>query len=887
MSRWARLFSRRKRMMEDLDEDIRDYLERETQDNIERGMLPEEARYAVLRKFGNVARVKEETWEVWSFVRLEQLWQDIRYGARQLRRNPGFTAVAVLTLALGIGANTAIFSVIEAVLLRPLPYRDPGQLALLADPQDRVDGAFLYKDLINWRSETRTFADVAVYYKNTGFSRVTLTAGDEAESVQGAFVSANLFRLMGVSPLLGRTFTAEEDARSEHVVILSHGLWLRRFGGSHDVIGKTLEINGVSSEIIGVMPESFQFPAPDQQFWAPITTNPGWNDRALTTNIDPRHAGSFYARWQAVARLKPRVSVPQAQAEMTAIFRRTEQADPDRNRGIGIQIVPLGVNLSGNTRRGLTVLFFAVLFVLLIACSNVANLALERGAGRDREMAVRTALGAERRRLIRQLVTESTLIAGFSGFLGLVLAAAGVHALVALAPPDIPRLHEAGLDTGVLAFTLGISLFAAIVFGLVPALKASRVDIGESLKSAGRTLSGATGSLRMQGLLVVTEFALALILLAGAGLLVRSFLAVEAIDPGFEPQHVLTMRVTWPSGTPDFVRAGQYAQVLNRVRSLPGVESAGGISDLFEMGPPKILGLRSVEGRAPEPREQWTPLIWKSVSGDCFQALGAPLLRGRYFSAADGPDSSLVAIIDQGAARRYWPGEDPIGKRFKGQDPRGHNDDWLTVIGVVRDMRRSGRERQPTPHVFEWYQQSGDVPPFLVLHTTGDPRALADSLHSAVRAISETAVLSPVTTLEQQLSDQLSPRRFQTWLLGLFSLLALVLATVGIYGVLHYSVARRTHEIGTRMALGAQKREVLTMVVGRGLKLALIGVAVGTAGALALTRFLASLLYGVKPTDPVTFIAVSLILVGVAFAACYVPARRAATIDPMVALRYE
>jgi predicted permease len=880
----------RNRVERELSDELRFHLEKLTQEKAAQGITTDQARYAALRELGGIEQIKEECRDMRRVNFVQDLLKDLSFGLRQLRRKPSFAGIVILTLALGIGANAAIFSVIEAVLLRPLPYRNPGRLALLTDPQDPIDGAFLYKDLEAWKSESQTFKDLAVYYRDTGYARVTLTAAAEPESVQGAFVSANLFRLMGVPPLLGRAFTPEEEARREHVVVLSHGLWLRRFGASRDVIGKTLQINGMDSQIIGVMPESFQFPARDQQFWAPITTNPYWNDPALTTNIDPRHTRNFYARWQAVARLKQGVSLQQAQAEMTAIFTRTERTDPDKNRGIGIRVTPLRVNLSGHTRRALAVLFCAVFFVLLIACSNVANLVLERGAGRDREMAVRTALGANRRRLIRQLFTESLIMAGFSGFLGLLFAAVGVRALAAVGPPDIPRLNEAGLDVGVLVFTLGISLVAAVLFGLAPAMKISQNDPNESLKSAGRAASGSAGLRRARGLLIVTEVALAIVLLTGAGLLLRSFLAVEAVDPGFQPEHVLTMRVTWPAGTPDVNRAGLYKQLLQRVASLPGVRAAGGISDLFEMGAPQILGLRSIEGRAPEPRDQWTPLIWTSVSGECFQALGAPLLRGRYFSDEDRSDSPLVAIIDQGTAHRYWPGEDPVGKRFKGQDPRGPNDDWLTVIGVVGNMRRSGLERQPTPHVFEWYKQSGgvpDTPPYLVVRTVGNPQALASSLHRVVSAVSQTAILSPVTTMEQQLSDQLSPRRFQAWLLGLFSFLALVLASVGIYGVLHYSVGRRTHEIGIRMALGAQKRDVLGMVVGQGLKLALVGLVAGTACACALTRFLASLLYGVRPIDPVTFISVSLLLTGVALVACYIPARRATKVDPVVALKYE
>jgi len=819
---------------------------------------------------------------------MNTLFQDVRYGLRMLAKNPGFSVVAVATLALGIGANTAIFSIIEAVLLRPLPYQDPSRLVLLADPQDHDGGGFLYKDLEECKLQDRSFKDMALYYRDSGFSRITLSGPGEPEQVQGAFVSAAFFSVMGVSPLLGRVFTADEEARRERVVVLSYGLWLRRFGASRSVVGKRLQVDGISSEILGVMPETFQFPARDQQFWAPITTNPFWGAPALTTEIDPRHARLFYARWQAVARLKAGVDLRQAQSELSTIFKRLDRTDPDLNRGLGIEVVPLRVNLSGNTRLAMVVLFSAVFFVLLIACSNVANLFLVRGAARDREIAVRAALGAGRVRLLAQLLTESALLAFLAGGLGLFVAVWGTRLLVALGPPEIPRLEQARLDAGVLAFTAAVSLLSAIFFGLAPAWKMSRGNPQESLKSPGGGALRPIDLMRTRGLLTVTEFALAVVLLTGAGLLVRSFLAVQAVDPGFNPQAVLVLGVTLPGAT-STETAVFYDRALENVRTLPGIRAAGAVSGLFEFWRINNLGLRAIEGREPEPKDRWTPLVWTTVRGDFFQALGTPLLLGRYFSAQDGPQSPLVAIIDDSMARRYWPGENPLGKRFKGQDPRGHNDDWLTVIGVVHNMRRAGLEKNPVPHIYEWYAQSGEGgrTSDIVVRTTGDKRATEAALRTEVRALSQTAILSPVTTMEQQLSEQLAPRRFETGLLGLFSCIAVLLASVGIYGVLHYSVARRTHEIGVRMALGARPHDVLKLVVGEGAKMALTGIALGTAAALALTKLMASLLFGVTPTDPLTFVAVSALLAAVALLASYVPARRATKVDPMVALRYE
>jgi putative ABC transport system permease protein len=820
---------------------------------------------------------------------MSTLIQDVKYGLRMLSRNPGFTTVAVLTLALGIGATTAIFSVIEAVLLRPLPYLNPNRLALLADPEfpeDPKEGGFLLKDLEACKSQAQTFEDMAFYYRDSGFSRVTLTANTEPELVQGAFVSTSFFSVMGVPPLMGRVFAADEERRGERVVILSHGLWLRRFGGSRGVNGKALQVNGIDSEIIGVMPERFQFPARDQQFWAPITTNPFWNDPQLTTNFEANRSHYFYARWQGLGRLKAGISLRQARTEMDTIFGRIKLADPDRNRGIGIRVVPLRVNVSGNTRLALLVLFGAVFFVLLIACSNVANLVLARGATRQREMAVRAALGAGRGRLARQLLTESTLISLFSGCVGIALAIFSVPPLVTFAPPDIPRLEQASVDPGVLVFALAISLFTVVVFGLAPAWKISRSDPHDSLKLGVAASTESAALKRLRGTLVTVEFALAVVLLTGAGLLVRSFLAVESVDPGFEPEHVLTMNVRAPAETPEKTNP-LLDQVLERLRSVRGVGSAGAIDGLFELGAITNLGLRSIEGHVPEPRERWSPLAWQTVRGEYFRAMGVPLLRGRYFSEQDGPNTPLVAVIDESTARRYWPGEDPIGKRFKGQDRRGHNDEWLTVIGVVRDMRRSGVEKQAIPHVYEWYKQADSNTTDLVVRTSSDPRVVAATLRSLVRGVSPTAVLSPVRTLEQQLSEQLSPRRFQTWLLSMFSAAALLLAGIGIFGVMHYSVTQRTHEIGIRMALGARSQDVLRQVLGQGARLALAGVALGAGGALALTRVMSGLLFEVEPTDPWTFLVVVVLLMLVAVFASYVPARRATKVDPMVALRYE
>ena len=885
MNWFKQLFSRR-RLYNDLSEEIQEHLEEKIEELVATGMSRKDAAAAARREFGNVALVEEDSRGVWQWPSIENFLTDVRYGARMLRKNSGFTAIALLTLALGIGANTAIFSVIEAVFLRPLPYQNPSKLVVLTDADEPQGGGILYKDFQTCKSQSRSFESIAVYYRDTGFSRVTLTAAGEPESLQGAFVSADFFPTLGISPLFGRIFDSEEELREEHVVIISHGLWLRRFGRSPEALGKNLQIDGIESKIIGVMPAAFEFPNKDQQFWAPITTNRYWRDPALTTKIDPRNTRFFFGRWQAVGRLKDQVRLQQVRTEIDMVFARIAQSDPDKNRG-PVALVPLAVNLGANARLALFVLLGAVVFVLLIACSNIANLVLARGASRNREMAVRTALGAGRIRLTQQLFTESVLLALLSGCVGLILASIGVRALIAFGPPDIPRLDEARVDGRVLAFTLGVSLFSAIIFGLIPAWKISQSDPNEALKFGGRSESGSPVLRRTRNLLVVTEFALAIVLLTGAGLLVRSFLAVQAVELGFQPERLLTMRITMPAGVTDTRRIALHDQVLQRVAALPDVKAVGAISGLFELGETRNLGLRAIEGRSPEPPERWTPLTWTSISGGYLQAMGAPLLQGRYFSERDGPDSPLVALIDERMAQRYWPGEDPLGKRFKGQDPRGRNDDWLTVIGVVQDMRRNGLERQPLPHIFEWYKQSGSAPSDLVVRAAGDPRIIASTLRSMVRGLDQDAILSPVTTMEQQLSDQLSPRRFQTSLLGLFSVIALLLASVGIYALMHYSVSQRTHEMGVRIALGAQRRDLMGLVIREGGQLALAGVGIGVVAALALTRLMSSLLFGVEVTDPVTFGGVAVLLIAVAFLACYIPAHRAMRVDPMVALRYE
>lgn len=890
MSHFSRLLFRRRELDQELNDEIAYHIEAKTEENIAKGMTPEQARRAARMDLGGVEQVKEHMRSVRTGAWVETLSQDIRLALRVLRKSPGITAVAALTLALGIGANTAIFSVIEAVLLRALPYKDSSRLVLLTDAQDPDNGGFLHRDFDTFLSQATDFKAIAFYYRDSGFSRVELKTSDGPQYVQGAFVSSNFFSVMGLRPELGRIFTPEELQQRERVAVLSHRLWLDRFGGSADALGKSLLIGGADYKVVGVMPAVFQFPAPDQQFWAPITTNPNWGETPTpdTNPLKPQHNRYFYERWHAIGRLKSSVSLAQAQTQVSVINARLRQQDPDDNRSIGISLVPLRVRVNGQTRLALYVLFGAVCFVLLIACSNVANLILARGAVRTREMAVRSALGASRARLVRQLFTENAVLAVLAGIAAVVLASVGVRALVSFAPASIPRIGQAGVNPSVLGFALATTLISTVMFGIVPAGTISRAGLNESLASSDRSTSGPVGSKRMRGTLVVVEFALGMVLLVGAGLLLRSLVAALSINPGFQPSHLLTMNIS-PSTTTSQGRNAFYNEMLKRVNAMPGVQAAGELSELFELEPMNPLSLRLIEGRAPEPKDQWTPMSWVSVRGDFFQAMGARLLRGRYFNPSDGHDSPLVAIIDESMAQRFWPGEDPVGRRFKGFDPRGHNDDWITVIGVAPDMRRSGLEKQPIPHVYEPYAQAidGDRTSALVVRTFDNPTSLSSALRETALKLDSAAILSNITTVQSDLLQQLAPERFQAWLLGLFALIALVLANVGIFGVVHYSVAQRTHEIGIRMALGAQQRDVLRMIVSESLVLGGIGIALGIIGALALTQFLRSLLFEVKPMDPATFGFVTVVMIAVAFLGSYVPARRAMRVDPMVALRYE
>ena len=805
---------------------------------------------------------------------MRTLLQDVRYALRTLSKSPGFTLVAVLALALGIGANTAIFSVVKAVLLSPLPYPDPERLVWVRETHreipDEPASAPNYND---WRTQANSFEGLAAYADTA----LTLTGeGVEPERVPAAVVSGNFFEVLGAAPALGRGFTAEEEVSGKHrVVVLSHGLWQRRFGASPEALGQTLIIGGNPYTVVGVAPPGFKTPVMEKpaQLWIPTVYN-------LTQNA----RRSDYL--DVVGRLKRGATIEQARAELSGIAARLAQEYPASNLGWDVKVVPLHERVVGDVRPALWILMGVVGFLLLISCANVANLQLARAAARRQEIAVRTALGARRGRIVRQFLTESVMLALAGGVLGLLLAMWGVELLVALSPGNIPRLDEVGLDARVLAFTFGVSLVTGVVFGLLPALSASKTDLGESLKEGGsRGATTGRGTRRLRSSFVVAEIAIAVVLLAGAGLMIRSFIQVQAVDPGFRPERILALDLSLPRAKyqEEAQLAAFYEQLTARAAALPGVERAALVDSLPLEGGSVLAFV--IEGRPELPPEKVQDAKFNTATPDYFDVMGIGHVRGERLTAQHREGVPDACVINETMARKFWPDEDPVGKRLNIGDPA--STPWMTVVGVVRDARSSGLEKEPYPQVYMPALQFRRRAMTFVARTSGDPLALVPTVRRELAALDKDLPLYNVRTMEQVLADSISRRRFQMILIAAFAGLGLLLAAVGIYGVISYSVAQRTHEIGVRVALGARAKDILRLVVGQGLGLTLVGVGVGLAGAFALTRVMASLLYGVSATDPLTFAVVPLALLGVALLACLVPARRATKVDPMVALRYE
>jgi putative ABC transport system permease protein len=800
--------------------------------------------------------------------------RDIRYAFRTLRRSPAFTATSIAVLALAIGANTAMFSVLNAVLLRPLPYPSPEQLTMLwteVPSQNLREGLSAYWNVEQWRSQSRSFSDIAIF---DGTS-VTLTAGDHAEKVSAVRHSANLLPLLGVQPLHGRFFTTEEAERRERLALIGHRFWQNRFGGSLDALGASVEIDGVPSRIIGILPPDFQFDR-DADIWEPHTMFRDWE-----TLRGARGQGL----WSVIGRLRAHTTVEQAQAEMNAIARRLDDQMPAGARNLGISVTPLSMQVTGRRARlALWMLAGAVFFVLLIAATNVASLSLARTAGREREIAVRAALGASRGRLVRQLLAESLTLAIASGLAGLLVALAAIRLILAMRPGNLASLNEVGLDPLVLVGALGLCLVTGVLVGLTPALTVARRNLRPSGKEGGRGVAGGIAARRTRRALVVTEFALAIMLLVGAGLLVRSLWSVENVELGFRPERVLSLQVSAATLRTPAQQTAFYNGVLEQIHSLPGVESAAIIGDLFVGGNPERMVTVEGDGRPVASRLRFRS---DEATAGFFKTVGVPLLRGRFFSSTDGFAAPAVAIVNDAMARRLWPGLDPVGERFR-FGGAASTAPWFTVVGVVGDMRRQGLEKEPIPQMFEPLPQNPSrLATVLVRVSAADPLALAGSIQAAVRRVEKLVPVYGITTLEQRLGASLTERRFQTSLLIGFSLVALLMAAIGIYGLIQYSISMRTHEIGIRMAIGAQAGGIFRMVLREGLKLSFTGLALGLVGALWLGRAVSSLLFGVTATDPLTYVSVSALLIVVSLAACYFPARRAMKIEPVVALRQE
>ncbi len=793
---------------------------------------------------------------------MRTLLQDLRYGVRTLLRSPGFTLIAMVALALGIGANTAIFSVVHAVLLRPLPYRDAGRLAIASiSPPD-------FRDL---KESGQSFDRAAMWASNM----YNVSVGNETTQVTGAIVTPDFFPLLG-DPVVGRAWRPDEDR--EPLAIISHDFWQSQYGGAPDVIGKTVRLSGNVHTIVGVMPPEFQYPTSRFKLWVTF----GSAMAATPEQLENRQFRIF----RAVAHVKPGVSFSQMQAEVDSLSRRLEQQYPTTNTGVRIEFASMSERLLGDIRPALTVLLGTVGLVLLIACANVANLTLARTAARGKEIAVRTALGASRWRVMRQLLTESLLLAGAGGALGLLLAVWLLDVLPSLNPRDIPRLDSISISVPVLLFTLGLSALTGILCGLVPAWQATRVSLNQSLKEAGRGTSGSIKGRRVRGALVVAEVALSLVVLVGAGLLIKSFTRLLQVERGFVAENLLTSNVGLVQYKEPQRRAAVAREVIERIEQIPGIEAVGGGTGLPPVTPQR--GTRFVVQGLPSDNTDERSGYFIAISPDFFRALGTPLVDGRAFNSRDDADAAKVVVINRALARRLFSNESAVGRRMQLINPEQSND-WREIVGVVGDVRYSGLDDPGDAAIYTPFAQTPMLWNYLMIRTatTVPPSSVIQSVRNAVIAVDPKLEAANFQTMDQVVSETVAQPRFYMTLLAAFALLALLLAGVGIYGVVSYSVTQRTHEIGIRMALGARKLDVMKLVIGQGMLLAFVGVGVGLCGAFVLTRLMTNLLFGVSATDPLTFAVISLLLAGVAFVACYVPARRATKVDPMVALRYE
>ncbi|HEV2490637.1 MAG TPA: ABC transporter permease [Candidatus Acidoferrales bacterium] len=887
---WIRLRSlfRRNAVEDELDAELRFHFDQQVEKFIHSGLPLAEARRRARLTIGGSDQIKEECREARGVHFLETLAQDIRYALRMLRKSPGFTTVAVLTLALGIGGNTAMFTVVDAVLLKALPYPNADRIVMIREsahlPEYGGDEEIIAPaDFADWSTRSSAFDSIAADM----YWLFNLTEAGEPLRIEGDKISASLFSVLRVQPFLGRVFTPEEDHYGgPKVALLGYGLWVSRFGADPKILGQTIRLDGQNYAVIGVMPKWFHFPDPSDEVWVPLDLKPD----DLTNRTDRSLI--------IVGRLRTSASLSQAQGQMDAIAANLADRYPTTNRGIGAHVVLLRDQVIGDVRAAILILWGFSGLVLLIVCANIASLLLTRASIRRREFGIRVALGAGRSRLGFQLLTESLLLALVGGAFGLLLAVWGLRGLRCMSTPAsfpyLPRIDELSINGPVLLFTFGVSLLAGVVFGAFPIFQVGRVDLHDALKEGARESAGGRGLARIA--LIVGEMAIGTVVLVGAGLLLRSFQQLSKIPLGFDTRNVLSLRVV-PRG-PNYMSVTQrgafFKQVLEKIHAIPGVQWAGAISNLPLDLSTEIIPF-SIEGRIPTSPGQGPVADYRLVTPEYFEALRIPLIEGRSFSWSDAPRSLAVAVISKGMARSHWPGEDPLGKRIK-LGPLNSRSPWLSVVGVVGDVHNYSPTAQPQSTIYLPYAQSQGVrlafPELLtlrdlVVRTTVDPSSVTSAVRDTIRAIDRDLAVSRVRTMDDVFSVVVTPQRFNLRLLELMAGLALILAAFGLYGVTAYSVEQRTHEIGVRMALGASSSDIVRMVLGQGLLLASIGIAIGVAGALALTRFLRSLLFEIKPTDPATFIGVAILLALVALAACYIPARRAMKVDPMIALRYE
>jgi predicted permease len=876
----------RSHKQQELEQELQSHLRMAASDRVERGESAERAQQAARREFGNVELVQQVTRDQWGWRWVEELLPDLRYGARLLGKNPGFTLVAVLTLALGIGANSAIFSVVNGVLLDPLPYPHPEQLVTLHESKPNFEfGSISYPNFRDWQKDNRTFSSMAIS-RRIAFS---LTGVGEAEQVRARFISSGFFSTVGVNPILGRDLApGEDEIGAAPLALISAGFWKRKFGSSPDVLGKSLTLDGRSYTIVGVVPANFDLFLRSLQvaeIYVPIGQ---WNNPMLPK----RGAGLGF---HGIARLQPGVSIEQARADLSEVTRNLTAAYPDDDKGVGASLIPLKQEMLGDVQPILLVLSSAVAFVLLIACVNVANLLLARSTGRTREFAIRTALGAGQGRILRQLLTESILLALAGGALGLALAQWGTQAALKHLPADLPRAAGIGLDARVLIFTALVSLLAGMLFGLAPALKTRTPQLRNTLKEGGRGAS-TTGH-RAQSVFAVVEVAMALVLLIGAGLMIRTMTHLWNVDPGFRPENVMTFGISLPpsmmNASPDAIRAA-VRELDARLAGTPGVAAMAQTWEALPLGSDdeKVFWFDGQPKPVSQNDMNWT--IDYVVGPGYLQTMGIPLQRGRFFTAQDNERAPLVVVIDDVFARKYFGGENPLGKGIVFSDT-GKRSEIVGVVGHVNQWGLDSDDTQqlraqvyiPCLQMPDAYMAMVPSGMGIVVRASNNTAGLLDSIRSTSRQMSGQQVLFGAQTMDQIISDSLAARRFSMILLGIFAALALLLSSVGIYGVISYLVGQRTQEIGIRVALGARPWDVLRLVLGHSVHMAVLGVLIGVAASLALTRLMDKMLYGVSATDPITFLAVAVILTGVALAASYIPARRAMRVDPIVALRYE